>query len=96
MWHDYFIPKTIEETIRLLSEHQGHARLVAGATDLILEMERGVRKNVEVLIDITRLSGLDQIELDDQDIFHLGALVTHNAAVASELVRTRAYPLARA
>ena len=96
MWHEYIQPASVDEVLRILKEKEGHARLVAGATDLILELERGVRRGIDTLIDITRVPGLDQIELDDDGVIHLGALVTHNDCVASELIRSRAYPLARA
>jgi CO/xanthine dehydrogenase FAD-binding subunit len=96
MWHAYFTVPSTDDAIRLLAEKGERARIVAGATDLMLELERGVRKGVDTLIDITRIPGLDRIHLDEDNIIHLGPLVTHNAAAASELVRTRGYPLARA
>ncbi len=96
MWHDYFNAATTEEAIRLLGEQGDKARIVAGATDLILELERGVRRNINTLIDITRIPDLDQITLGDDDIIHLGPLVTHNHCVASKHIRERAFPLARA
>ena len=96
MWHNYFTVATADEALRLLSEKGERARIVAGATDLILELERGVRKGVDTLIDITRVPGLDQIRLDEDNVIHLGPLVTHNDAAASKLLRERAYPLARA
>jgi carbon-monoxide dehydrogenase medium subunit len=96
MWHEYFTVPSTDDAIRLLAEKRGRARVVAGATDLMLELERGARPGVDTLIDITRLPGLDQIHLDEDEIIHLGPLVTHNDAAASELIRTRAYPLARA
>lgn len=96
MWTEYFTPSTIDETLRLLAHYRDKARLVAGGTDLILELERGVRKGVETLIDVTRLPDLDRIILDEDGVLHLGPLVTHNAAVASDLVSKHAYPLARA
>ncbi len=96
MWNEYFIPTSTDEATRLLTKYGEKARLVAGATDLILELERGVRKGVETLIDVTRLPDLDRITLDKDNVIHLGPLVTHNAAVASSLVRDRGYPLARA
>jgi len=61
MWNNYFIPTTLEETLQLLAERREKARLVAGATDLMLELERGVRKGIETVIDITRLPNLDRI-----------------------------------
>ncbi len=96
MWHEYIQPNSISEVLQILNERGSRARIVAGATDLILELERGVRRGVDTLIDITRLAGLDRIELDDDGLIHLGALVTHNDCAASSLIRERAYPLARA
>lgn len=96
MWREYFTVSSTDEAIRLLAEQGGRSRIVAGATDLMLELERGVRPNVDTLIDISRVPALDRIHLDEDDFIHLGPLVTHNDAAASELIRTRAYPLARA
>ncbi len=96
MWREYYTVSSIDQAIRLLAEKGGRARIVAGATDLMLELERGVRPNVDTLIDISLVADLDRIHLDEDDIIHLGPLVTHNDAAASELIRARAYPLARA
>lgn len=96
MWHTYINATSVDEVIRILAEKREHARVVAGGTDLILELERGARKGVDTLIDVTRIPQLDQITIDEDDVIHLGALVTHNDCAASKLIRTRAYPLARA
>ncbi len=96
MWNEYFNPASLDETLHLLAEKREKARLVAGATDLMLELERGIRKGIERVIDITRLPDLGGITLDENDIIHLGPLVTHNAAVASKLLRERAFPLVSA
>ncbi|MGB8215148.1 MAG: FAD binding domain-containing protein [Anaerolineales bacterium] len=93
MWNEYFTPVTLDETLRLLAEKRDKARLVAGATDLMLELERGLRKGIETVIDITRLPGLDRISLDENEVLHLGPLVTHNAAASSKLLCERAFPL---
>jgi xanthine dehydrogenase iron-sulfur cluster and FAD-binding subunit A len=96
MWREYISANSVDEAIRALSGRGARARIVAGATDLILELERGARPEVETLIDVTRIPGLDQIKLDDEGIIHLGPLVTHNHCAASKLLRGKAYPLARA
>lgn len=96
MWHEYTNAKSIEQVIQILGDKKERARVVAGGTDLILELERGARKGLDTLIDITRVPKLDQISMDEDDIIHLGALVTHNDCAGSKLIRTRAYPLARA
>jgi carbon-monoxide dehydrogenase medium subunit len=95
MWNDYFVPNTIEEALQLLSHYAPDARIIAGGTDLVLELDRGTR-HVGTLIDISRLPDQDSIWLDDAGWIHLGSLVTHNHVVASELCVSRAFPLARA
>jgi xanthine dehydrogenase iron-sulfur cluster and FAD-binding subunit A len=96
MWQTYMSVTSLDEAKRILAERGEKARIVAGATDLILEIERKVRIGIETLIDITRVPGLDQIILDEDDTIHLGPLVTHNHCAASKLLVERAYPLARA
>ncbi|MBC8508420.1 MAG: FAD binding domain-containing protein [Chloroflexi bacterium] len=96
MWQKYINATEIDEVLDILSEYGERARIVAGATDLILEIERGIRTGIDVVVDITRIPDLDRIVLDEDDLIHLGPMVTHNHCVASKLVRERAYPLARA
>jgi len=96
MWHKYLNASNVNEVINTLNDMGDRARIVAGATDLILELERGARKGIETLIDITRIPGLDDIQADEDGFIHLGPLVTHNQCVASKLIGEKAYPLARA
>ena len=96
MWKEYINATTIDEVLQALSDRGESARIVAGATDLILEIERGVRKGIHTLIDVTRIPNLDHITIDEDNVIHLGPMVTHNHCVESRLIRARAYPLARA
>jgi carbon-monoxide dehydrogenase medium subunit len=96
MWHKYINATSTDDVLKILSEQGERARIIAGGTDLILELERGVRKDIDTLIDVTRIPSLDQITLDEDGNIHLGPLVTHNQCVASKLIRECAYPLARA
>ncbi len=95
MWEHYHSVSTIGEALTLLAAHQSRARIVAGGTDILLELERGVRTSVDTLIDISRVAGLDSIALHG-DTIRLGALVTHNQVVDSALIGRRALPLAQA
>lgn len=96
MWNTYINATSIEEVLTIKQVEGERARIIAGGTDLILELERGVRKGIETIIDVTRIPRLDAIAIDEDDIIHLGPLVTHNHCVESQLIRERAYPLARA
>jgi carbon-monoxide dehydrogenase medium subunit len=95
MWQNYYTPTSVDEVLRLLAEYQQQARLIAGGTDILLELEREQRSGVTSLIDISRVGGLDKIRLDG-DTIRLGPLVTHNHVVDSALCVERAFPLAQA
>jgi xanthine dehydrogenase iron-sulfur cluster and FAD-binding subunit A len=95
MWQNYYSVTSIGEALDLLERYGPQARIVAGATDLILELERGQRPGVDTLIDITRVPGLDQIVVRGDSV-RLGPLVTHNHVVGHAVLARRAFPLAQA
>jgi len=95
MWKNYILSPSVEDTLELLGNGKGTSRLVAGATDLILEIERGVR-SAETVIDISRIPGQNQITIDHEGMIHLGCLVTHADCIASTLLQQYAYPLVKA
>ena len=63
-WEKYYRPQSIPEALKLLEESGGHARIIAGGTDLIPQI-RNKEKEPKVLVDITRLSGLNEIKLEN-------------------------------
>ena len=99
MYRFYESPTSLQEALALKAQHEADARILAGGTDLLLEMERGVRKaplGGELgVIDLDPLPGLADIWSDD-NLICLGPLVTHNQCVASPLIVQKAFPLARA
>lgn len=95
-WSSYVNATDLDQALQILAERGSKARVVAGATDLLLEMERGVRTGIETLVDLTRIPGLDEIVLDEQGLIHLGPMVTHNHCVASKLIVEQGFPLAMA
>lgn len=96
MWNEYLNVTSLDEALETLADRGSRARIIAGATDLILEMDNGVRTGIDTLVDVTRIQGLDQIILDEDGLIHLGPLVTHNHCVASKIIREKALPLAQA
>lgn len=93
----YEIPGDLPTALGLLAKHGQAARIIAGGSDLLIELERGQRKDISVLIPyVTRIPGLNAITQDDDGQLHIGALVTHNQVVAAPLIVAHALPLAQA
>ncbi|MGB4595106.1 MAG: FAD binding domain-containing protein [Anaerolineaceae bacterium] len=96
MWTNYHIIETIEELVEKLADQPVPTRIIAGGTDLMVEMHNGKWEDVEVMLDISRISGLDQIWRDSDGCIHIEALVTHNDVLLSPILREAAYPLVQA
>jgi carbon-monoxide dehydrogenase medium subunit len=95
MWQNYYIPSTLDDALRALAGNTGQTRVISGGTDLLLEMERGQRKDIDTLVDISRLTDIQQIRLEG-DVVVIGGGVTHNQLAASQLIQKSALPLALA
>lgn len=93
-WQQYLQPTSLPEALELMRQLGPEARVVAGGTDVVVELSRGV-KPASTLIDITRIEELRGIR-EEGEILILGGLATHNAVIASPLVRRHALPLAQA
>ena len=91
MWHTYYAPRTVAEALDLLAQHSDECRLIAGGTDLILEIERNLRKQ-QIIVDISCIPGLNTIERRGGTLT-LGALVTHNQVVGAADAVAHAFPL---
>lgn len=95
LWDVYYTVTNLDDAIRLLREHKEKARIMAGGTDLIVEMQNKAR-TPSVLIDVTRVAGLDEINLKHDGLIHIGPMVTHAQAAASPLLQEQALPLVQA
>lgn len=99
MYQFYLAPTSLAEALAMKADHGDEARVIAGGTDLLVELDRGVRKTpndaVPGIIDLSHVPGLAEIWETNGQI-HLGALVTHNQCVATPLIVEKAFPLARA
>ncbi len=92
MTRSFTSASTIEEAVAAL---RAGARPVAGGTDLVVGARQGKAPLPDAIVAIDRIVGLRQLDEADGGL-HLGALVTHEAIVASDAVRSRFTALADA
>lgn len=82
-------PTSIGEAVQLLAAEGGAARLLAGGTDLLVDMKLGTVRP-PTIVNLKRIRGLDRIEPVDGGT-RIGALARICAIESSELIRER-YP----
>jgi carbon-monoxide dehydrogenase medium subunit len=86
---------SVDEAVGLLARYDGKARVVAGGTDLILDLQQGNEHPVAALVDVTRIVGLSEIR-EENGFITIGASVTHNQIVESALLHQKATALVEA
>ena len=94
MWDSVIRPASLAETLQVLAERGGAARIVAGGTDVLVELLRGV-KPTRTLVDISDLRELKYVRRDGATIA-IGGRATHNDVLAAPFARGAALPLAQA
>ncbi len=67
---EYILASSLDEVLALLDKHGEDAKVLAGGTDLVIQMKMG-RKAPRFVIDVTRLEELKHLE--DGDVVRLGA-----------------------
>jgi len=77
--------RDVEHAVELLAEYGSDAQLLAGGTDLIVDI-RTARASPRVVIDISRAADLKRLELID-DMLVIGSMITHAEIARSRLVR---------
>lgn len=94
MWQEYLYSETVREAVDLLTRWSGQARIIAGGTDLVLQLKRGERR-AACLIDASRIEAMRGIRESDGAIT-IGAAVTHAEVAASPLLQAAVPVLALA
>ncbi|MBP9676804.1 MAG: xanthine dehydrogenase family protein subunit M, partial [Anaerolineaceae bacterium] len=96
MWKKYFIAANLSDALHLLNDNPKASKIIAGGTDLMLEIKRGLRPEKQIIIDLSHIAELRMITRDDNGDLHIGALVTHNDAASSTMIQRQARALAEA
>ena len=85
------VPTTVDEAIGILGERKEKVRILAGGTDILVEMKCADR-GADTLVKINRLSELDFITYSSERGLTIGALTTIRAIADSPFMK-QSYPL---
>jgi carbon-monoxide dehydrogenase medium subunit len=82
LWKNYHQPNSVEDALKCLCEASNPRAVIAGGTDLLLEIRRGLHAPIDVIVDVIGIEEMRQIRIEDEYIF-LGAAVTLNEILES-------------
>jgi CO/xanthine dehydrogenase FAD-binding subunit len=71
---EYLFPATVEDAVQALESWKGEARVIAGGTDLMLDLEKN-KINPRCFVSTDRIHGLDEIKVEN-DFIVIGSAVT--------------------
>jgi carbon-monoxide dehydrogenase medium subunit/xanthine dehydrogenase FAD-binding subunit len=83
---EYKAVHSVEEAVSVLAEYGSDARILAGGTDLLIELRKQNVKTPKVVIDISFIKELRSIESPNGTIV-LRPLVTHSEIVTSKVIQ---------
>jgi CO/xanthine dehydrogenase FAD-binding subunit len=89
MWNHYFTPKDIREALDLLEQYPGQSRLIAGGSDLVLDLSYGRVPSVDVLVDISSIPALKKIKFES-GMITIGSAVTLSEIIQSDILKSQA------
>ena len=95
LWQNYYLPKTVDDAVQLLTAAPASSRLVAGGTDLLLDIQQGRHPPVATLIDVSDITEMCALEIRSGRLF-VGAALPLNQVVAHPLVAWHAQALQEA
>jgi xanthine dehydrogenase FAD-binding subunit len=69
LWKAYHRPTSVREALRLLGEAPDGAAIIAGGTDLLLDMQQGRHPPVHTLVDISGIQEMREIWESSGEVF---------------------------
>jgi CO/xanthine dehydrogenase FAD-binding subunit len=94
-WQNYLQPERVEQALAALQSADGEARLIAGGTDLLLDIQQGRHPPVSTLVDVTGIRELRALEVEGTNAA-IGAAVPLAEIVGHRELQKRATALTEA
>ena len=87
---DFATPKTIDEAVKLMASKGDRARMMAGGTDIIVQL-RGGRRSLDLVVDAKGIPELNELSYSAQNGLTVGAAVPCYKIYQNEEIAS-AYP----
>ena len=87
----YSAPRKREELLALLAARGAKAKILAGGTDLLVNIREGIISPA-LVVDLKKIPGFDRVEFDPREGLSIFPAVTINGLIADKIV-SRKYPL---
>lgn len=92
IYSDISSPDSLKSLKAVLQNAPANTRILAGGTDLLLELKQGIKPPVELMVDVSAIPEMMKLEENGSQIF-IGAAVPLAEIASSELVKDRATAL---
>lgn len=95
LWEHYERPDNLADALSALRYASGPARVIAGGTDLLLDLEQGRHPPVETLVDVSGVPEMLEIDASEGWIY-IGAALPLRAVIDDRLIQDQAACLVEA
>jgi CO/xanthine dehydrogenase FAD-binding subunit len=95
LWNKFLRPNSIDEALHDLADSPAPVCVIAGGSDLMLELRQGSHTPVHTLVDVTSIPEMGALEVRDKVLF-IGAAVPLNRLAESPLILAHAQALQEA
>jgi CO/xanthine dehydrogenase FAD-binding subunit len=89
MVNKYLIAGSLQEAIETMGIKDQSLAVIAGGTDLLLDIQQGRHPEPEILLDVSGIEEMREIRIDGE-LIYLGGAVTHAEIVHSSLLMEHA------
>jgi CO/xanthine dehydrogenase FAD-binding subunit len=78
---EYQAPEALDDALVLVDQYKSEASVLAGGTDLIVQMKSG-QTHPRFVVDVKKIPELNRLEWDEEEGLHIGAAVPLSKLVA--------------
>jgi carbon-monoxide dehydrogenase medium subunit len=85
LWQKYHLAENVPDALQTMADAPESVQIIAGGTDLLLDLRQGNHPHVHTLVDISRIPEMTALEIREGELF-IGASVLHRTITNSPLV----------